>query len=788
MEPQRERMRVRVRGAVQGVGFRPFAYRLAVAEHLDGWVGNDLGGVVLEIEGPGSSLARFLTRLTEELPAPAHIHGLEPVWLPVNGHAGSGFAIRPSLGAVEEGGGTWAQPDIAVCADCRRELFDPTDRRYRYPFLNCAHCGPRYTILEALPYDRATTSMRRFPMCPQCRAEYADPANRRFHAEPIACPVCGPRLAWWDGRGVERGTDEGALEAAIACLRDGGIVAVKGIGGFHLWVRADDGVAVRRLRERKGREAKPFALMFPDLASVRAVAEVAPLEARLLSSPEAPIVLLRRAGQGAGVAPEVAPGNAWVGALLPYAPLHLLMLDALRFPVVATSGNRSGDPICIDEGEAVERLGGIADGFLVHNRPIVRAVDDSVVRVMVGREVVLRRARGFVPAPVGMPTLGVGVKAERAEPVLALGADLKGAVAVSDGRRRVLGQHLGDLDSAVAQDGLAHSARDLGALLGIGPRRVVVDAHPGYVSTQYGRGLGLPVTVVQHHHAHVLACVAENDAELPVLGVAWDGTGDGMDGTVWGGECLRVTAAGFSRFASFRPFRLPGGEAAVREPRRTAFGLLDEMLGEDASRFEGCEDFVRAEPVEARIWRTQLRRGFHSPWCTSVGRLLDAVAALAGLCQINRYEGEAAMTLEFAAEGAMDEAAGAYPFSWADWREGRGQAPARVIDWEPAVRRCLRDLHEGCPASRVAARFLLGLVEVLVTVCREAGERRVALSGGCFQNRILTEGAVRRLREDGFEPLWHQRVPPNDGGIAYGQLVAAALAEGTVIKEEIPCA
>jgi hydrogenase maturation protein HypF len=608
-------------------------------------------------------------------------------------------------------------PDIATCADCLREVFDSQNRRFRYPFTNCTNCGPRYSILEALPYDRANTSMRSFAMCDACQAEYDDPSDRRFHAQPNACPACGPQL------------DRPIQEAADA-IRRGAIVAVKGLGGFHLIVDARNDSAVGRLRERKRREEKPFALMFPTLETVRDACDVSPEESRLLTSPHAPIVLLRRRIE---LAPTVTPGNPYFGVMLPYTPLHHLLMRELGFPVVATSGNLSQEPICIDEREAVERLGSIADEFLMHNRPIVRPVEDSVARVMLRRELILRRARGYAPLPLTL---------RRTPPrTLATGGHLKNTVAVSSGEQVFLGPHVGDLETSEAVDAFESSIASMVALHEKPVALVACDVHPDYWSAQYARRSPLPKVSVQHHFAHVLSCMADNDLAGPVLGVAWDGNGLGTDGTLWGGEFLWVDGGDFTRVAHLRTFCIPGGDRAAREPRRSALGVLYEIFG----------NTLPDEPLVR-----MLRRSVNSPRTSSAGRLFDAVASLVGIRDRCSFEGQAAMELEFAAEA--EPSAETYPM----------ELHAGVLDWEPMIRLILAD------TSKAPARFHNTLAEAIVRVARRTSEERVVLSGGCFQNRYLTERTVTALRAAGFKPYWHQRIPPNDGGIAVGQIVAAS--------------
>ena len=765
----RERLRLAIRGAVQGVGFRPFVYRLAHEMGVDGFVLNSTLGVTIEVEGDRARLDAFRDRITADRPPRAIIQSLEASWLDATGY--SGFQIRPS---VRDGAASaLVLPDIAICADCRRDILDPDNRRYRYPFTNCTNCGPRFSIIEALPYDRANTSMRRFAMCPACAREYDDPADRRFHAQPNACPVCGPSLTLWNARGRAIAATDDALRGAAAAIANGYIVAVKGLGGFHLMVDARHDDAVRRLRERKHREAKPFALMFPDLDSVDRDCAVSPAEARVLQSPESPIVLLSRRPGVHRLAPSVAPGNPNLGVMLPYTPLHVLLMREVAGPVVATSGNRSDEPICIDEVEALERLGGIADLFLVHDRPIVRHADDSIVRIVLDRELMLRRARGYAPLPIPIRAT--------APPVLAVGAHLKNTIALASGSNVFVSQHLGDLDSPESTAAFVAAIGDLERLHEIAPRAVVADLHPDYRSTAYARATGLPITQVQHHWAHVAACMAENDLDGPALGVCWDGTGYGPDGTVWGGEFLSVTGSSFTRAACLRPFRLPGGDRAVREPRRSALGILhaiDPLLAWPAHLSAAFSD------VERRVLVDALERGINAPVTTSAGRLFDAIASLTGLRQRTGFEGQAAMDLEFAADPAVDDD---YPFDitreGARVALGSWLAPPLVIDWAPMIRAIADEVRGGVATGVIAARVHNTLAGMIVSVARLQVEPAVVLSGGCFQNRYLTERAVTALRLAGFRPYWHQRIPPNDGGIALGQ-VAAYLRN----KESLRCA
>jgi hydrogenase maturation protein HypF len=768
--PPTTRLKMAVRGAVQGVGFRPFVHHLATELGLTGWVNNSSQGVSIEAEGASASLEQFLLRLQVEKPPGSFIQSLESWWLDAAGYAD--FQIRPSA----TGGGKTAliMPDLATCPECLREILDPRNRRHRYPFTNCTHCGPRFSIIESLPYDRAHTSMKQFVMCAECEQEYRDPANRRFHAQPNACPKCGPHLELWEAGGAVLASHDQALLQAAQSVRDGQILALKGIGGFQFIVDARHEEAVRRLRERKEREEKPFAVMYPSLAAAGADCRVSSMEARLLTSPAAPIVLLRRM---AALAPSIAPGNPNLGVMLPYSPLHHLLMLELKFPVVATSGNLSDEPICIDEREALQRLRHIADMFLAHNRPIVRHMDDSVVRVLLGREQVLRRARGYAPLPMRL-TAGRPVPAlDNAAPVLAVGAHLKNTIALAIGPQVFVSQHIGDLETVPSYEAFLRVIQDFERLYEAEPRLIAHDAHPDYLSTQFARSLvarkaARRGVAVQHHAAHVLACAAENELAPPLLGVSWDGTGHGLDGTVWGGEFFLVTEPVCQRVAHFRQFRLAGGEQAIKEPRRAALGLLYEMSGESALAAGELPPMKSFTAENLTLLKRMLKGGFNSPLTSSVGRLFDAVSALLGLRQIARFEGQAAMELEFAMDGIQTDES--YSFALDD-QEQTGAQSMLVVNWELIVKGILADLNRKLPAGLISAKFHNALAEVIVAVARRVGPSQVALSGGCFQNRYLTERTAARLEREGFRPYWHQRIPPNDGGIALGQIVATLM-------------
>jgi hydrogenase maturation protein HypF len=634
-------------------------------------------------------------------------------------------------------------PDLATCADCRAELFDPANRRFQYPFTNCTNCGPRYTIVVDIPYDRPNTTMREFALCPGCLEEYENPANRRFHAQPNACPVCGPKL-------------DDTIVGTAAALLEGKIVALKGIGGFQLLADARQSTAVDRLRRRKHRLEKPFALMMPSLAVAREYCEISDAEVELLESRAAPIVLLKPKN-GTDIAWNVAHCSPYLGVMLPYSPLHHLLMRDCPFPLIATSGNRSDEPICIANDEATTRLKDIADHFLMHNRPIVRACDDSVVRLTRGRAGILRRARGYAPLGIRVP--------HELPPVLAVGGHLKNTVAIAVGQDVFLSQHIGDLETLEARHAFERAIDDLCRLYSFEPDAVVCDLHPDYASTQWAEKSGLPITRVQHHQAHVAACAAENNVDGPYLGVSWDGTGYGLDGTIWGGEFFRVDEHHFERIAHLRPFNLPGGDAAVREAWRSAASLAFEVFGESemfpVSRLLRTVGATPPPAGKSRREKSQLRtmleRKINVVPTTSVGRLFDAVAALLGLACENRFEGQAAMLLENEIGPLRTEQA--YPLP-----DG---------DWAPLISAVVEDKQAGISIPTVAARFHNALVNWIVEVAETTGLNQIILSGGVFQNRYLTELAAIVLESRGYTVCTHHQVPPNDGGIALVQAVIA---------------
>jgi hydrogenase maturation protein HypF len=735
-KPALERLRITLRGAVQGVGFRPFVYRLATEMSLTGWVLNSSSGLRVEVEGPAHQLTEFEQRLERERPRASVVTVRESAWIAAEGS--TRFEILSS--DTDSGKSVNVLPDLATCAECREELFDPANRRFEYPFTNCTNCGPRYTIVVDIPYDRPNTTMRDFVLCPHCREEYQDPANRRFHAQPNACPVCGPEL-------------DGTIEDAVEALVHGEIVALKGIGGFQLLADARNVAAVARLRERKHREEKPFALMMPSLEIARQYCEISAAEVELLESQAAPIVLLQPK-PNTDIAPNVAHCSPYLGIMLPYSPLHHLLMQECRFPLIATSGNRSDEPICIANEEAATRLKDIADHFLMHNRPIVRACDDSVVRLTRGRAGVLRRARGYAP-------LGIRVR-QKLPPVLVVGGHLKNTVAIGVGQDVFLSQHIGDLDTLEARGGFEKAIADLCRLYSFTPELVACDLHPDYASTQWAERSGLPLVRVQHHQAHVAACAAENDLQGEYLGVSWDGTGYGLDGAIWGGEFFRADQSAkenqFERIAHLRPFGLPGGDTAVREGWRSAASLILELEREGRIVPDIGGPMTGKPRLDDPLVRYMLDHGINVATTTSVGRLFDAVAAITGIAHQNRFEGQAAMLLENEIGPLQTEEA--YPLPGGDWA--------------PLIAAVLADKCAGVASALIAARFHNALVNWIVEVAASSKLKQVVFSGGVFQNRYLTERASAALESRGFDVYTHQKVPPNDGGIALGQAVMAA--------------
>ncbi|MBB5916725.1 hydrogenase maturation protein HypF [Nocardia transvalensis] len=761
------RARIRVHGTVQGVGFRPFVYRLATGLGLSGDVRNAGAAVDIRVQGVAPAVEDFTARLRDCAPAAARIDRLEISALPGGSELTEGFAVAGSIATAR------ATPripaDLATCATCLTELFDPADRRYRYPFVNCTACGPRATVIDALPYDRQRTTMSGFRMCTACAAEYHDPADRRFHAEPICCPACGPRLAWQHGGGTSGVVGEQALAEAAAVIAAGGIVAVKGIGGYHLVCDAANDETLARLRKFKPRPAKPLAVMAADLAIARTIATVDAAAAELLGSPAAPIVLLPRRAD-APLAPGVAPGSAEIGVFLPYSPLHHLLLAQLRRPLIVTSGNRSGSPTLVDDAAARDLAPAIADGILLHDRPIRGRYDDSVVRIVGGRTTVLRRARGYAPGALPLPIAAPA-------PILAVGAQLKHTCALAAADLAVLGPHTGDLEDAETYGALDHTVRSLSRLTATKPEIVAHDRHPGYLSTQYAL-LGWAKerrVAVQHHHAHVAATAAEHGITDSFVGVALDGLGLGDDGTLWGGEVLLADLTGYRRVGRFGTAPLPGGSAAVRRPARMALGYLfgAEQFGHPIPAGAARGLLARLDGREVAVIRRMIERDLNCPRASSAGRLFDAMAALLGVCDDNTYEGEAAVRLEAAALGHP----GTPPLRWAlRHRDG-----LQVYDPSPTLHHALA-LAPHLPVGEIAARFHRTVATVVVAMAAHAAANAstgvVCLGGGVFQNARLTAAVLDGMARSGLDCYVGEHVPMNDGGISYGQAAIAAARTG----------
>jgi hydrogenase maturation protein HypF len=754
-----ERRAFVIRGIVQGVGFRPFVYHLAARLRLGGFVKNQTGSVLIEVEGEAPALDRFGAELADRPPPLALIEYLSWESRPPQGEPRFRIEASDPDGASP----VFLSPDVATCPECLAEVLDPADRRHGYPFLNCTNCGPRLTIITGAPYDRARTTMAGFPLCPACQAEYDDPRDRRFHAQPTACPACGPRLEALDAAGRPLAAPD-PLAHFAAALRAGKVGALKGLGGFHLACDARNAAAVAELRRRKHRDEKPFAVMVADVAAAEALAAVGPAERALLLSPASPIVLLRKRRPEA-LAEAIAPGNPWLGVMLPYTPLHHLLLRAVGgAPLVMTSGNRSDEPIAYQD-DAPAKLTGIADLFLVHNRPIHVRCDDSVTRVVDGAEMPVRRSRGYAPRPLDLPLACP-------RPLLAVGGQLKATFALGRGRQAFLSHHLGDLDHYDAYRAFERDVALYEQLFAVRPECVVHDLHPDYATTRYARKRsegGTELLAVQHHHAHLASCMTEHGLDEPVIGVTFDGTGYGTDGAVWGGEFLVGDYRHFRRAAHLRYVGLPGGDQAIREPWRMALAHLTD------AEIEFAPLRARLLPIQMRTVERMLAIRLNTPLTSSAGRLFDAVAALAGVRDRVSYEGQAAVELEWLATGALPDRS--YPFQFNSPREGATEAPL-VVDTRPLIRAVAEEATQGVAAALIARRFHSSLVEMIAAVCgrlrQETGVTAVALSGGVFLNALLTTEVSARLRGEGFRVYRHRRVPPNDGGLSLGQLAVAA--------------
>jgi hydrogenase maturation protein HypF len=782
-----KRIRLSIRGQVQGVGFRPNVFRLATECNLSGFVRNDSRGVVVEVQGDDAQLCEFEKRLTKELRFPARIDEL--VKVEVAETSETNFVILPSdPSGIKQ---STVLADIAPCADCLREINDPENRRYRYPFTNCTHCGPRFTIITAVPYDRPNTTMNVFVQCAQCQEEYEDPSNRRFHAQPNACPDCGPTVRLLDPEGIELARGDAAIVAAVTSLRHGKILALEGVGGFQLMVDATSDGAVKELRLRKHRYEKPLAVMVPSLTSAQKIAHFDTTSAALLAAPEAPIVLVKKRGD-ADISPQIAPGNPRIGLMLPSTPLHHILLSDLGSPVVATSGNLSEEPICISPEQVMVRLRNIADQILVHDRPIARHSDDSVFSFIDDDPFPLRRARGYAPLPILLRT--------EQPTVLALGGHLKNTIALSVGDRCFVSQHIGDLDTLETRETFERVIADFLKLYDARPVAVAHDFHDDYASTQLAEKLtapggilaGVPKIAIQHHYAHFASCLLDADVEEPVLGVVWDGSGLGSDRSIWGGEFFYGNVDGCERIASLLPFRLPGGDAVARHPKRIALSLLLQHFPIERLEALGCRSLEGTSKEEISLLTTQLEKNINAPFSTSMGRLFDAVSSLLGLVQVASYEGQAAMALEFIAD---QETKDAYPLHIEEstlvsnsvyapsintrirahtQRPGLPNSNVRfTLNPQEMLEQILMDVAQGVTAPIVAAKFHNGLVDAVLRIAAKLGTTTVALTGGCFQNRLLTERCRAALTKYSCRVLTHRQVSPNDGGLALGQLAVA---------------
>ncbi|MGD8833690.1 MAG: carbamoyltransferase HypF [Desulfobacteraceae bacterium] len=764
MSPRSIARKIDVNGIVQGVGFRPFVYQLAQGYQLCGQVSNTPAGVALHVEGAPDDVDAFICDLGDKPPPLAHI--VEIVAREVSPRAYDGFTIIDSRGG--DCRSTLISPDVAVCDDCLAEMFDPRDRRYGYPFINCTNCGPRYTIIDDIPYDRPKTAMRHFVMCHRCQAEYDDPDNRRFHAQPNACPQCGPQVSLYEDRHRLVETMDPIAQSA-QLIKSGQIVALKGLGGYHLCVDALNDQAVERLRERKHREEKPLAVMSTDVKTVLTYAHVTAEEKNLLSCIQRPIVLLAKK-RPEKLAFSVAPRNRYYGVMLPYTPLHYLLLQHGFTALVMTSANLSDEPIAIDNDDAFERLKDIADYFLIHDRDIYLRSDDTIVRRAGGQTRQIRRSRGFVPIPIFLKT--------KIPSILACGAELKNTVCLTKGNQAFVSQHIGNLENLATEKFFQLTIDHLQRILDIEPEQVVCDLHPDYLSTRWARSHhGAALQQVQHHFAHVAACMAENRIEDPVIGLAFDGTGYGADGTVWGGEVLVADLAGYRRAAHFETVPMPGSAAAIKAPVRMALAYLHHVYGNGLWDL-GLPAISAMDRSQAEVIVQMCRRKINAPMTSSLGRLFDGVAAIIGLRHSVAFEGQAAMELEMISDEANHEH---YSFQWQSGAGGQQIALAPIIEG------VVDDVRSGVPAFIIGRKFhntlINGCADLCAAVSSECGLNQVVLSGGCFQNRLLLEGLTQALTQKGFEVFNHRLVPANDGGICLGQAaIAGALAAGRESK------
>lgn len=776
----KNRYQITIKGIVQGIGFRPFIYKLAHQLHLKGWVNNSTEGVLIDLECEEEELENFQAKIQQEKPLQSEIYSIEIKQLNLVNY--QEFYIKNSESTNNRNKSAIVLPDLSTCNECLQEIFDSKNRRYRYPFTNCTNCGPRYSIIQDLPYDRQNTTMSQFTMCLECENEYHNPLNRRFHAQPNACQKCGPHLELWDKKGNCIAKLDDALKQTAELIGLGKIIAVKGLGGFHLMVDARNQLVVKKLRNRKKRPHKPFALMYPNLEQIKQDCFVSTLEENLLNSPASPIVLVKKIDNNKQNNPnficeEVAPKNPYLGVSLPSNPLDHLLLNNLNFPVVATSGNVNNEPICINELEALTRLNSIADYFLIHNRPILRAIDDSIVRIINDELMILRRARGYAPLPLNLPSFNQ----QKYNKILAVGGHLKNTIAMAFNQQIFLSQHIGNLENIETLNSFEKTIKSLSKIYDFKPDLIVCDAHPDYYSTQYAETLSrsnktqkIPVIQVQHHLAHIFATIAEHQVKTPLLGIAWDGTGYGLDNTIWGGEFFYITDTKIERIASFLPFPLLGGNKAILEPRRIALALLNQAYKDLENLPANLNIIDSFSPQELKLFKTMVQNKLNTPLTSSVGRLFDGIASLLGIIDKVTFEGEAAMQLEFLINDYKTQEF--YPFNWEYISNS-----CSYIDWKTMIKNIIEDYLLKKSLSLIASKFHLTLVEIIKTIAIKIGVKNVVLSGGCFQNKYLLENTIICLDNEKFSPYWSQKIPINDGGLAVGQ-VAFYLRKNNNIK------
>ncbi|MFY0609553.1 MAG: carbamoyltransferase HypF [Candidatus Atelocyanobacterium thalassa] len=755
---QKKRLNIIIKGIVQGVGFRPFIYKLSIKLDLKGIVINSGSGVIVEVEGNKYNLQSFLLKIHEEKPVISKIDIIKVITLKPVGYPT--FEIKNSINDKKN---VTVPPDLATCQDCLEEISDPNNRRYLYPFTNCTNCGSRYSIILGLPYDRSQTSINKFTMCKFCKEEYKDSLGKRFHSQVNFCPYCGPELKLLNNKGQILSYSLEALRQCINELKAGKIIAIKGLGGFQFITNARNINSVNKLRKYKNRPAKPFALMYSSLEAIRTDCQISLLEKELLISPQAPIVLLKRKTNNS-LNCNIAPNNPYLGVMLSSTSLHYLLLKELNFPLIVTSGNINSEPICIEEGEAIQSLGPIADSFLVHDLPIIRPIDDSVVRIIQGRKSFIRCARGYAPISLMMnKQLYSNYKKFINIPnVLAVGSHTKNTVAILKNNQIFVSQHIGELSTLKTFESFKNTINSLKALYQFKPQIIVCDKHPDYVSSHFAKAQKLPLGKVQHHYAHVLSCMLDNQLKPPVLGIAWDGTGYGNDSTIWGGEFILVLNNYYERIAHFHPFKLPGGDKAIKDSKRSALGMLYEISNfKDNLELSFLKEFSKQE---LSLLQQMLSLNINTFLTTSVGRLFDGVAAILGICYENTFEGQSSMMLEHATISSETEDSYTYTI--------RETKYPYIVDWKPIIKEIIQDLLSKVPYGEISVKFHNTLAEIIVDIAKISQIKNILLTGGCFQNKYLTERVIFRLEQENLVPFFHKHIPSNDGGIALGQIIA----------------